>query len=126
MGWNFNDNTPIYLQIMNGLQREIARGAYPPGSRLASVRELALEAGVNPNTMQRALAELERQGLVNSQRTAGRFVTEDTAALSALRRSMSDSIISDFFRSMLSLGLSKKEILSLVQDWIHEHDTEEQ
>ena len=53
MGWNFNDNTPIYLQIINGLQREIASGAYPPGSRLASVRELALEAGVNPNTMQR-------------------------------------------------------------------------
>ena len=117
MGWNFNDNTPIYLQIISGLQREIASGAYPPGSRLASVRELALEAGVNPNTMQRALAELERQG--------GRFVTEDTAALSALRRSMSDSIISDFFRSMVSLGLSQEEILSLVQDWIREHEKEE-
>ena len=121
MGWNFNDNTPIYLQIISGLQREIASGAYPPGSRLASVRELALEAGVNPNTMQKALAELERQGLVNSQRTAGRFVTEDTAALSALRRSMSD----DFFRSMVSLGLSQEEILSLVQDWIREHEKEE-
>ena len=125
MGWNFNDNTPIYLQIISGLQREIASGAYPPGSRLSSVPELALEAGVNPNTMQRALAELERQGLVNSQRTAGRFVTEDTAALSALRRSMSDSIISDFFRSMVSLGLSQEEILSLVQDWIREHEKEE-
>ena len=75
--------------------------------------------------MQKALAELERQGLVNSQRTAGRFVTEDTAALSALRRSMSDSIISDFFRSMVSLGLSQEEILSLVQDWIREHEKEE-
>ena len=125
MGWNFNDNTPIYLQIISGLQREIASGAYPPGSRLSSVRELALEAGVNPNTMQRALAELERQGLVNSQRTAGRFVTEDTAALSALRRSMSDEIIADFFRSMQSLGLSNEEILSLVQDWVLEHSKEE-
>ena len=115
MGWNFNDNTPIYLQIINGLQREIASGAYPPGSRLASVRD----------TMQRALAELERQGLVNSQRTAGRFVTEDTAALSALRRSMSDEIIADFFRSMQSLGLSNEEILSLVQDWVLEHSKEE-
>ena len=102
MGWNFNDNTPIYLQIINGLQREIASG-----------------------TMQRALAELERQGLVNSQRTAGRFVTEDTAALSALRRSMSDEIIADFFRSMQSLGLSNEEILSLVQDWVLEHSKEE-
>ena len=125
MAWNFDGSTPIYLQIVNILKGEIAGGAYPPGSRLPSVRDLALEAGVNPNTMQRALAELERQGLVNSQRTAGRFVTEDTAALSALRRSMSDSIISDFFRSMVSLGLSQEEILSLVQDWIREHEKEE-
>ena len=73
MGWNFNDNTPIYLQIINGLQREIASGAYPPGSRLASVRELALEAGVNPNTMQRALAELERQGLICNRRYSRAF-----------------------------------------------------
>ena len=126
MGWSFNDNTPIYLQIISGLQREIASGAYPPGSRLPSVRELALDAGVNPNTMQRAMAELERQGLVNSQRTAGRFVTEDTAALSALRRSMSDTIIANFFRNMHGLGLAQNEILSLVEDWIRENNKEEQ
>ena len=77
MAWKFNDNAPIYLQIVNTLKRNIASGAYPPGSRLPSVRDLALEAGVNPNTMQRALSELERSGLVNSQRTAGRFITED-------------------------------------------------
>ena len=106
MGWNFNDNTPIYLQIISGLQREIASGAYPPGSRLPSVRELALE--------------------VNSQRTAGRFVTEDTAALSALRRSMSDTIIANFFRNMHGLGLAQNEILSLVEDWIRENNKEEQ
>ena len=73
MAWKFNDNAPIYLQIVNTLKRNIASGAYPPGSRLPSVRDLALEAGVNPNTMQRALSELERSGLVNSQRTAGRL-----------------------------------------------------
>ena len=90
MTWNFNDNAPIYLQIVHSLQRGIAGGVYPPGSRLPSVRELALEAGVNPNTMQRALSELERTGLVCSQRTAGRFVTEDAAALTQLRNTMSD------------------------------------
>ena len=92
MAWDFTDNAPIYMQIVNGLQREIASGAYAPGTRLPSVRDLAMEAGVNPNTMQRALAELERRGLVNAQRTAGRFVTEDTAALSEMRRSLSETI----------------------------------
>ena len=85
MAWKFNDGAPIYLQIVNTLKRNIASGAYPPGSRLPSVRDLALEAGVNPNTMQRALSELERSGLVNSQRTAGRFITEDASALLDLR-----------------------------------------
>ena len=95
MTWHFNDNAPIYLQIVNSLQRGIAGGVYPPGSRLPSVRELALEAGVNPNTMQRALSELERTGLVCSQRTAGRFVTEDASALSQLRSTMSETIVAE-------------------------------
>ena len=115
MAWNFNDNAPIYLQIVSGLQREIASGAYPPGSRLPSVRDLALEAGVNPNTMQRALAELERRGLVNAQRTSGRFVTEDTNALTGLRRSMSDRIIRELVGMLRELGMTDEEIVTAVQ-----------
>ncbi len=115
MAWNFNDNAPIYLQIVSGLQREIASGAYPPGSRLPSVRDLALEAGVNPNTMQRALAELERRGLVNAQRTSGRFVTEDTNALTGLRRSMSDRIIRELVGKLRELGMTDEEIVTAVQ-----------
>jgi len=118
MAWNFNDNAPIYLQIVNTLKRNIASGAYPPGSRLPSVRDLALEAGVNPNTMQRALSELERSGLVNSQRTAGRFITEDAGALLDLRKSMSEEIVSDFIARLRGLGMSDEQILDTVRDKI--------
>ena len=125
MAWNFNDSAPIYMQIVNGLQREIASGAYPPGTRLPSVRDLALEAGVNPNTMQRALSELERTGLVNSQRTAGRFVTEDAAALTGLRQSMSETIIAELVDKLRGLGMSDDRILAAVSDWIDHNHKEE-
>jgi GntR family transcriptional regulator len=80
MNWQFNSEAPIYSQLIGQIRQGIVSGAFPPGERLASVRDLASEAGVNPNTMQRALTELERDGLVYSQRTAGRFVTEDQRA----------------------------------------------
>ena len=86
MKWQFENGIPIYLQILRKMRTEIASGAYPPGGKLPPVRELALEAGVNPNTMQRAFAELERDGLVFSQRTSGRFVTEDEEALRQIRK----------------------------------------
>ena len=118
MAWNFDGSTPIYLQIVNILKGEIAGGAYPPGSRLPSVRDLALEAGVNPNTMQRALAELERTGLVNAQRTAGRFITEDAPQLTQLRYSMSEQIISELVERLRALGLSDEQIPDVVRAWI--------
>ena len=81
MDWTFRGDQPIYAQLMQRIKQGIVSGDLPPGSRLPSVRELATEAGVNPNTMQRALQELEREGMVYSQRTAGRFVTEDEKAI---------------------------------------------
>ena len=118
MAWNFNDSAPIYLQIVNTLRGNIASGVYPPGSRLPSVRDLAVEAGVNPNTMQRALAELERNGLVNSQRTAGRFINEDASALTQLRKSMSEQIISELVAKLRALGMSDEQIPASVREWI--------
>ncbi len=120
MAWKFNDNIPLYIQIVSTLKRGIAAGAYPPGSRLPSVRDLALEAGVNPNTMQRALAELERSGLVNAQRTAGRFITEDAFALTQLRHALSDEIISELVTKLRAIGLADEEIPGLVQSWIEQ------
>ena len=81
MDWRFTDDRPIWLQLTEQLTRRIITGVYPPGSRLPPVRELAAQAGVNPNTMQRALAQLEQDGLAFADRTAGRLVTEDTSVL---------------------------------------------
>ena len=77
MKWQFKNDAPIYTQLIEQIKVGIVTNVFPPGERLPSVRDLAAEAGVNPNTMQRAMAELERQGLVYSQRTSGRMVTED-------------------------------------------------
>ena len=88
MQWQFSNDAPIYTQLIQQIKVGIVTGAFPPGERLPSVRDLATEAGVNPNTMQRALAELERDGLVYSQRTAGRFVTEDNTMINQAKRSL--------------------------------------
>ena len=112
MAWKFNDGAPIYLQIVNTL-------------KIPSVRDLALEAGVNPNTMQRALSELERSGLVNSQRTAGRFITEDASALLDLRKSMSEEIVSEFIARLRGIGMSDEQILDTVRDKINSEHKEE-
>ena len=85
MGWILDKNRPIYLQLVETLQSRIVSGAYPPGAKIDSVRDLAAEAAVNPNTMQRALAELEQSGLLRAERTAGRFVTEDKELIAAVR-----------------------------------------
>ena len=81
MNWQFSNDAPIYAQLIGQIRAGIVSGAFSPGERLPSVRDLAMEAGVNPNTMQRALTELERDGLVYSQRTSGRYVTEDQTAI---------------------------------------------
>ena len=117
MKWTFENGIPIYLQILGRLRTEIASGAYPPGAKLPAVRELALEAGVNPNTMQRAFAELERDGLVYTQRTSGRFVTEDAEVLKNLRKTLSEDVIEEMCTRLMNLGMSREEILSAVQEW---------
>ena len=100
MTWNLDNNIPIYLQIMERIQRDIISGRYRPGDKLPSVRELAVEAAVNPNTMQKALSELERGGLVYSQRTSGRFITEDEELLKELKNKKAHMVlISDMYLS---------------------------
>ena len=115
MKWQFSGDAPIYSQLIEQIKVGIVSGAFPPGERLASVRDLAVEAGVNPNTMQRALTELERDGLVYSQRTAGRFVTEDTAMIESAKRKLADRQIQNFLMAMTRLGFEKEEILTLVR-----------
>ena len=115
MKWQFSSDAPIYAQLIAQIQTTIVSGTWPPGDRLPSVRDLAAEAGVNPNTMQRAMTELERQGLVYSQRTAGRFVTEDRARIEQARLQCAQRQIQTFLEGMEQLGYTPEEIRLLVE-----------
>ena len=116
MEWKLMDDRPIWLQLSEQLARQIVSGAYPPGGKLPSVRDLAAQAGVNPNTMQRALSQLESEGLAVSNRTAGRMVTEDAAAIDAARRKMAREIIATFFTAMADLGLPRERAIELLKE----------
>ena len=120
MPWDLSNDRPIYLQLMERIQQDIVSGVYSPGDRLPSVRELALEAAVNPNTMQKALSELERSGLVYSQRTSGRFITEDETMLKQLKSQLAEENIRDFFEKMRQLGFQTEETLALIQETVKE------
>ena len=124
MQWQFSNDAPIYTQLIQQVKVGIVTGAFPPGERLPSVRDLATEAGVNPNTMQRALAELERDGLVYSQRTAGRFVTEDNTMINTAKRSLAQRHVKTFLEAMLQLGFQKEEIISLITQELGEEEAD--
>ncbi len=117
MSWNLADAKPIWMQLYEQLALRIATGFYPLGSRMPAVRELAGEAGVNPNTMQRALAQLEADGLAVSNRTAGRLVTEDGDALSRLRQRLADGYIRAYLTSMAALGFSRACAVKRLEEW---------
>jgi len=114
MNWHFGSEAPIYAQLIAQMKQGIVSGAFSPGDRLPSVRDMAMEAGVNPNTMQKALTELERDGLVYSQRTAGRFVTEDRNMIEEAKRGLAELQISSFLAAMARLGYKTDEILALI------------
>ena len=115
MAWEFKDDRPIYTQLLEQIQRMIISGKYKPGDRLPTVRDLASEAAVNPNTVQRALTELERIGLVYSQRTSGRMITDDESKIAEIKEKMAEDLIKKFCSNMKELGYSKKEIIELLE-----------
>ena len=115
MTWILDSDRPIYAQLVERIQMQIVSGFYPPGSRLPSVRELAAEAAVNPNTMQKAFAELERSGLITTQRTNGRSVTEDTVMIKNIRLDLAKEHLRTFLSKMEELGYEKKEIIELLE-----------
>ena len=116
MPWELDSDRPIYAQIVDRLKHEIVSGFYPPGSRLPSVRDLAAQASVNPNTMQRTLAAMEEAGLLTSQRNTGRFVTQDTALICATRDALAKRELSLFREKMKQLGYSGQEITQLLME----------
>ena len=115
MDWRFRVDQPIYTQLAARLAEKIVTGEYAPGERLPSVRDLALETGVNPNTVQRALADLERDGLVFSQRTSGRFVTENEEMIRNERFRMADERAAQFLADMEQLGCTREETIELLK-----------
>lgn len=124
MRWIFHNESPIYAQVTERVERMIVSGALPPGERLPSVRVFAQEAGINPNTMQKALTELERSGLIYSQRTAGHFVTEDQAVIAQAREALAEIQTERFLQSMQELGFTSAQAAELLHRKL-EHKEEE-
>ena len=117
MNWNITAGRPVYVQLVEQLELALVAGEFPPGSRIPPVRELAADAGVNPNTMQRALAQLEAEGLVYTERTTGRFVTEDTALLEELRDETARAMTAEYLEKMRGIGYGPAEAAKLMTGW---------
>ena len=114
MEWHFNNDMPIYTQLVYQIKFAIVSGQLRPGERMTAVRDLAAEAGVNPNTMQRALAAMEEEGLLTSQRNTGRYVTQDTDQIAATRNRLAERELALFREKMKQLGYSGQEITQLL------------
>ena len=125
MPWNLDSARPIDLQIIERVQMDIVTGQYQPGDKLPSVRDLAQEAAVNPNTMQKALSELERSGLIYSQRTSGRFITEDKELIHQMKKELAAAEVSAFVAHMKQLGITPEEIRQLLAETIEEEENHE-
>ena len=106
----FNNSVPIYLQIVSEIKKQIVSGKLIPGERIPSVRELALTYKVNPNTMQKALIELEENGLIKTERTNGKLVTEDKNIINKIKNDYADNLTQNYLSEMISLGITKQEI----------------
>lgn len=111
MGWKFTSDKPIFMQVMDIIKFKIISGEYAPGEKMPGVRELGTEAGVNPNTLQRALQELEREGLVYSQRTVGRFITDNRELINKNKENTADEIAKEYYDRMSELGYTGEEII---------------
>ena len=117
MAWEFKSDRPIYTQLLEKIQLMIISGKYKPGDKLPSVREFASDAAVNPNTIQRAMAELERIGLVYSNRTSGRMITDDLEKIKEIKKELAKESVNEFMQNMGRLGYSEDDIIELIQKY---------
>lgn len=120
MSLNFDQKVPIYIQIMNLIKRDIVTEKLKPGDKLPSVRDMAAELKVNPNTLQRVYQELEREGITYTQRGMGTFVMEDIKMITDLKKEMSKEIIDNFLMGMKNLGFSEEEIIEIIKEKVKE------
>ncbi len=112
---NFDANTPIYLQIMDDFKIQLMKGIWKGGDKVPSVRELAVSYGVNPNTIQRSLSDLEREGYLYSERTSGRFITKEEGRLIKLKKDYANTLVDTCMQKLRELNLSDEEILESVK-----------
>ena len=122
MTWEMKTDRPIYLQLIEQIKRRIVSGEFPAGNQLPPVRALAEQAAVNPNTMQKAFSELEREGLVFTQRTSGRFITEDEDMIEQLKTMLAQEVITEFFLQMNGLGFTKEDAIHLIESTAKEQN----
>lgn len=122
MPWDLKSDRPIYSQLIEQIQLMVVSGIYPAGTKLPSVRDMAAEASVNPNTMQRALSQLESEGLLYSQRTSGRFVTEDVERIMQTKNNLAVNLIHDFISKMNQLGYDRQQTVSLLDRIMKEEE----
>ena len=116
MGWNLSGSSPIFIQIIEHIKLDIIAGYYKPGEKLPSVREFAGLAAVNPNTMQKSLSELENTGLIYSNRTSGKFVTEDEELIAAMKTEIAKQYCDEFITKINSIGYSNEEIRKIISE----------
>lgn len=124
MAWKFDEKSPIYAQIAQHVKMQIVSNQIKSGDQLPTVRDYAEESGVNPNTMQRAFIELEREGMVYSQRTAGRFVTQDTELIAKMRHEVAQTELSNFVSNMLKIGFNKDDIIPELTQFMKENSND--
>lgn len=121
MAWSFSSDRPVYLQIAQRIRRSVLSGEYPPGAQIPSVRQLALEAAVNPNTVQHAFSDLESEGIILSRGTQGRFVTDDTAIIERCRQAVAQQYVRSFLNDLRQLGITAEQAISMIKEAEHEH-----
>ena len=116
MAWSFSSDRPVYLQIAERIIKSVLSGEYPLGEQIPTVRQLALQAAVNPNTVQRAFQELENEGIIISKGTLGRFVTQDATVLKACKKRIAKQVINDFATNIKQLSITKDEVITMIEE----------
>ena len=116
MDYIFDNERPIYVQLVEKLRIEIVSGKLKSGERIPSVRELALTTKVNPNTMQKALAELENEGLIYTERTNGKFVTDNKELIEKIKRKLAEEKVNNYIKDMKNIGITYEEAVKYLQE----------
>lgn len=116
MAWSFTSDKPVYLQIAERITASVLSGEYKPGEQIPTVRQLAIKAAVNPNTIQHAFTELEKNGLIEAHGTVGRYVTKDTSIIESCRKQLTEHIVCEFIKKCENLSISKQELIDIIEE----------